>query len=560
MTRGRKITTVLLGATLLAGASGMAAVSRAATTAPTVTIQRVAGPDRYATSAATVSAVFPSGAQTVILATGANFPDALAATYLAGADHGPVLLVPPHTPLPAATLAALQALKPQQVIIAGLTASVGDDIAQAVSQAGFNVTRLGGSDRYQTMETLDTVSGLPVGVDSTGLKTAILATGNDFADALSGGPLSYVSNFPMVLTDGRLGTLGAPALAVLQKLGIGHVIVLGGQAAMNAGILQQLAAMGLVVTTLQGPDRSATAAAVAAYAVKNAGFSTNKFLVVAANDFPDALTASELAALEDPVPLLLVSSDQSGAIGGADCTFLAGLLGGTITGFAIGGPGVLSDAILQAVTACAEAAAGTPTTSGGGGGGEIIGGGGGGGGGGPVQVLPTYENQKFPHYSPYLSASGPVVPGTYPQPGQASSFDLPAGGSLTFELTFGLAALGAASNTDTLDFGVTRVTAINGPSGTTSLTTWNAGDPVVNFGQAVFSPPYTVTQRAFQLAAPLPNEPIPTSGVQFSHQFTIDKCGYYQVDVSNPDKTKTHGNRILATTFLRVSSAAGSCP
>ncbi|HEY5231172.1 MAG TPA: cell wall-binding repeat-containing protein, partial [Galbitalea sp.] len=59
----------------------------------------IAGADRYATSDAVALAFFPDTTG-VSVASGANFPDALAAGPLAGTASEPVLLVPPSGALP----------------------------------------------------------------------------------------------------------------------------------------------------------------------------------------------------------------------------------------------------------------------------------------------------------------------------------------------------------------------------------------------------------------------------------------------------------------------------
>src|ERR1700694_4175218 len=71
---------------------------------------RVDGVNRFGTASALARQAFPGGAGTAILASGSNFPDALAANYLAGQDGAPILLVGPSAPVPAETLTAIGAL------------------------------------------------------------------------------------------------------------------------------------------------------------------------------------------------------------------------------------------------------------------------------------------------------------------------------------------------------------------------------------------------------------------------------------------------------------------
>src|SRR5580704_6007818 len=74
---------------------------------------RLAGADRFATAAAVSQATYPDGAPIAYVATGLDFPDALAAAAAAG-GHGPVLLTLPDS-VPPATSSELARLHPHQV-------------------------------------------------------------------------------------------------------------------------------------------------------------------------------------------------------------------------------------------------------------------------------------------------------------------------------------------------------------------------------------------------------------------------------------------------------------
>ena len=62
----------------------VSAEARGGATAYTGTVTRLAGEDRYATAAQVSAATYPDGADTAYLATGADFPDALAGAAVAG--------------------------------------------------------------------------------------------------------------------------------------------------------------------------------------------------------------------------------------------------------------------------------------------------------------------------------------------------------------------------------------------------------------------------------------------------------------------------------------------
>ena len=119
--------------------TGFASVSLAlaifalATGAPlaAATVQRLAGADRFATAAAVSAATFAPGVSHAFVATGANYPDALAAAAAAGKRAGPVLLVS-RTSVPASTMTELRRLRPGAIVIAGGTAVVSNTVAQTL--------------------------------------------------------------------------------------------------------------------------------------------------------------------------------------------------------------------------------------------------------------------------------------------------------------------------------------------------------------------------------------------------------------------------------------------
>jgi len=82
----------------------------------TGSVTRVSGADRYAT-AANLAASFPTSSP-VFIATGKDFPDALAGTAPAAAQHAAILLTSP-TSLPSGTATALSALAPSSITILG---------------------------------------------------------------------------------------------------------------------------------------------------------------------------------------------------------------------------------------------------------------------------------------------------------------------------------------------------------------------------------------------------------------------------------------------------------
>ena len=83
----------------------------------------MAGPDRFATAAAISASEFGTGVPVAYVATGMNFPDALAGGPVAAINGGPILLVTKDT-IPDATATELTRLAPQEIVILGGTGVV----------------------------------------------------------------------------------------------------------------------------------------------------------------------------------------------------------------------------------------------------------------------------------------------------------------------------------------------------------------------------------------------------------------------------------------------------
>jgi putative cell wall-binding protein len=98
-------------------------------------VKRLSGSDRYATAVAVSKASF-GASDTVFVATGANFPDALAGGPVAGMDGVPLLLVP-STSLPSVVRAELLRLDPETVVILGGTGSISNAVVDSI-KALFN--------------------------------------------------------------------------------------------------------------------------------------------------------------------------------------------------------------------------------------------------------------------------------------------------------------------------------------------------------------------------------------------------------------------------------------
>lgn len=197
------------------------------------TVNRVGGDSRFATAAAISAAAFPQpGVATAYVATGANFPDALAGGAAGAAGGGPVLLTGLDD-LPVETRAELQRLRPASIAVLGGTAAVADTVLTELAElTDGEVRRLSGPDRYTT--------AAAVAADSYPDQAAavFLATGGGFPDALAGAPAAGRAGGPLLLVQHECAP--APVVAAIGRLAPERLVVLGGTAAVSdaAGALQ----------------------------------------------------------------------------------------------------------------------------------------------------------------------------------------------------------------------------------------------------------------------------------------------------------------------------------
>lgn len=191
-------------------------------------VTRLAGPDRYATAALISTTYFAAGAPVAYVATGRNFPDALAAGTAAGALGGPVLLVD-GTSIPSSVQAELTRLKPARIVVAGGAGVVSDIVLNGLKAftAG-SVTRQAGADRFTTAAAIS-AGAFP--------KASVvhIANGLGFADAVAGAPAAAIAGGPLLLA---LSTsVPSATTSELRRLTPTTVVLLGGQAALADSII-----------------------------------------------------------------------------------------------------------------------------------------------------------------------------------------------------------------------------------------------------------------------------------------------------------------------------------
>ena len=201
---------------------------------------RLGGADRFETAeliAEEVVGVMGDGWDgTAFVATGMNFPDALAASPLSSYTGYPIFLARADG-ISDETQAVMDDLGVTDVLLLGspgvLPAAVG-------SQGGVDVTRIAGDDRYETA-----IGAATWGVEEFGMSWSplALATGENYPDALSAGPAQGMKGSVMLLTTGDYLYPATEAALVANASQIGQIDWIGGLPAISQDVRDEVEAL-----------------------------------------------------------------------------------------------------------------------------------------------------------------------------------------------------------------------------------------------------------------------------------------------------------------------------
>lgn len=203
------------------------------------------------------------------------------------------------------------------------------------------ITRVAGTGRTETAVEISRETH----AESAG--AVILARDDQYADALAGGPLALKLDGPLLLT--ASDALSAATRAELDRLAPTEIVLLGGTAALSGALEADVRASYPTATVrrVRGPDRFATAAEIAGELGDAApiAFVTEGRHPDPARGWPDALSASPSAAFTGR-PILLTDRDTL-----PDATLAALDALGTAETVVVGGPGAVSDAVVERLRA-----------------------------------------------------------------------------------------------------------------------------------------------------------------------------------------------------------------
>lgn len=230
---------------------------------------------------------------TAVLVRDDDYPDALVAGPLAANYNAPILMTPTKQ-VPRRVVDALRTHGFTKVILVGNPGAISAGAASQLQNAGFQVQRLGGQDRYRTAGAVADHLLAARGRDKSDV---YLATGVDYPDALSASSAAIKNVGVVLLTPRR--TVDGTSQGWMNSAKAAKVVAVGGPAVAAAERSVHLDEKQV------GVDRYETAEKVAsAYFPPNPG----RIAVATGKDFPDATLAASLTARTGS-PLVLTRTD-----------------------------------------------------------------------------------------------------------------------------------------------------------------------------------------------------------------------------------------------------------
>ena len=302
-------------------------------TAVNISKNRLYGSDRIETSIKISQDGWQNGSDTVVIAQGYGYADALCAAPLAKKYNAPIILSG-QAGLSENTIDELKRLKSTRAFVIGGTASLSDNVISQLKSIGIDtVDRLGGLNRYETSVKIAD------NLDSSG--SAVVASGSGYADSLSIAPIAASKGMPILLSEKDF--LPDAVNTYIKNNSIEKTYVIGGNGSISDSLKDSLPG----AQRLGGATRFDTNLAILQNFKSDLNFD-NVYIAEGdgpnGNEFADALSGSALAA-QKSAPMVLTYNSVS-----ADTAdFIKSNMKESTTLTALGGTLVVPDAILNEI-------------------------------------------------------------------------------------------------------------------------------------------------------------------------------------------------------------------
>ncbi len=261
-------------------------------------------------SLALSAATFEDGSvETVLIGRNDLFADSLASGV--AQSGSPLLLVAPTGAINVIITDEIERLGASRAVILGGVDAIAEDVADQLTELGLTVSRLEGASRIETA--IAVAQETSPDATTALLARSTAAEGNPtsgFADTLAAGGWSAASGWPTLLTQTEV--LTGSTRDYLASSSVTTVIVLGWTAAVSDDVVTQLETLNITVQRVAGPDRAATAVAIAAERGAESSADLDEVIVVEGfGEFAWAAgfaAAARSAILDSPIVLGNVDS------------------------------------------------------------------------------------------------------------------------------------------------------------------------------------------------------------------------------------------------------------
>ena len=306
-----------------------------ASTSESYSVIRIYGSDRYETAFAAANRVFSKynrPLESIVIANGQDFPDALSSTKITG-NNKPLILTSNATEARTLSFIQTRVKSGGTIYLVGGTGVISQGFENTLKQRGYTIKRLGGKDRYETnLLILKEVKDHNADY-VTFPETLVVVSGKDFADALSASPCGGT----MMLVGDKL-TEGQKQY--LDKSFLGKILIIGGTGAVSSSVEQELKAFA-PIERIGGADRYETSELVATNWTVN---SNPDMCFVSGSNFADGIVAGAFArsyGLTGCAPVILVSNERGQSP--LMSAYIDGIYPETPTAWVFGGPTLIKD-------------------------------------------------------------------------------------------------------------------------------------------------------------------------------------------------------------------------
>lgn len=201
-------------------------------------IVRVGGLDRHETSVNIAKQLNMPKGSPVVISNDSGFADALSISSKAGSSQMPILLTPKDQ-LDQEVSDYIKILQPSKVYIVGGTGVISDNVKNTIGEItgldGGNIVRLGGQDRYETSQRINSYF-----YDNSN-RNIYIANGENFPDSLSGSAAAAFNNgAPLVLVSDASYVTTAKTINYLSGSNQVTLKVLGGEGIISNYLISKI--------------------------------------------------------------------------------------------------------------------------------------------------------------------------------------------------------------------------------------------------------------------------------------------------------------------------------